>query len=127
MSGPQGDSVEVPLGEVFPPQVSRPPWGLLQLNRGGEMHREDLLSPGNLASGSAVTLEEFWPKETAGLGWEARGLKAGLSPPPHMVLGWELPWEPGCPPGPTELSPGPLQTTGSRGCFLVRVCSYPLL
>lgn len=31
---------------VFPPQVSRSLWGLLQLNRGGEMHREDLLSPG---------------------------------------------------------------------------------
>jgi len=29
-----------------------------------------------------VTLEEFWPKETARLGWEAMGLKASLSPPP---------------------------------------------
>lgn len=56
-------------------------------------------------------------------GW---GPKAGLSPPPHMVLGWELPWELGCPLGPTELSPGPLQTMGSRGCLPVRVCSYPL-
>lgn len=25
-------------------------WGLPQVNRGGEMHKEDLLSPGNLAS-----------------------------------------------------------------------------
>lgn len=37
-----------------------------------------------------------------------QGAEAGLSPPCHMVLGWVPPWELGCPPGPTELSPGPL-------------------
>jgi len=51
VSGPRGDCVEVPLGEVSLPSPSvAAALGLLQLDRGGERHREDLLSPGHLAS-----------------------------------------------------------------------------
>lgn len=57
--------------------------------------RGEQLSPGNLG--------ELWPKEAA-WGWGGRaGTGVGLpgpelagAPPPYMVLGRELPWEPGC-------------------------------
>lgn len=49
----------------------------------------------------------LWPKETARARVGELGSQAGLSLSPHMVLGWELPWEWGCPLGPT-VSPGPL-------------------
>lgn len=51
----------------------------------------------------------LWPKETARVRVGELGPQTGLSLSPHMVLGWELPWEWGCPLGPT-VSPGPLQT-----------------
>lgn len=76
------------------------------------MHREDLLSAGDLASRSAVTLGEFWPQEG-----EGPGPKAGSFPSPHMVLGGELPWELGGPGGPKEPSPGPLPTVGLWAVF----------
>lgn len=51
VSQPRGDSVEVPLGEVSVPSPrAAAALGLLQVNRSGERHREDLLSPGHLAS-----------------------------------------------------------------------------
>ena len=36
-------------------------------------------------------------------------------PSPHMVLGWELPWELGGPQDPSELSPGPSADKGISG------------
>lgn len=51
VSRPWGDSVEVPLGEVSVPSPNvTAALGLLRLDRGGERYREDLLSPGHLAS-----------------------------------------------------------------------------
>lgn len=61
-------------------------------------------------------LGEFWPKETAGLGWVTRA-EGWPVPLPHMVLGGELPLELGGPQGPTELSPSPLRTVGLWAVF----------
>lgn len=49
----------------------------------------------------------LWPKETAGARVVDLGPQTGLSLSPHMVLGWELPWEQGCPLGLTECLQAP--------------------
>jgi hypothetical protein len=98
--------------------------GLLQGNRGGDMNKEDQLSPGNLASFSSVTMGGLAKGKSQGEGWRAGTQSWPIPLPSHGArLGAAL--GVGCPLGPAELSPGPLQTPDLWAVFFLGSAPAP--